>query len=231
MDVSKLSDVEYKYLFDIDELREAYKLSEERNETVQKSPCFTDEVKKKINEISTDFACMINNIIERQNIKCFEDYKHALDALTLADANIQIAICESTREKQFGTFKKSHSLYKDFLKWQQVQIHIGTKEWLYLFAQGHKTALGYIMLWVFALLIILVGILSGNVIEVICCIICSFIVVLVILAFSIAFNTRMERNYYIDQLHRIKNYTLFKSKEVLKSKNASIFRLLSMIHK
>lgn len=231
MDVSKLSDVEYKYLFDIDELREAYKLSDERNETVQKSPYFTDESKKKINEISTDFDCMINNIIERQNIKSFEDYKNALDALTLADAGIQIAICESTREKQFGKFKKSHSLYKDFLKWKHVQIHIGSKEWSYLFTQGHRTAISYIALWICALFIFLICLLSRNIIAVLCGITIFFMAILALVGFSMAFDTRLGREYYIDQLHRIKNYTLFKSKDVLKSKNASIFRLLSMIHK
>lgn len=231
MNVSKLSDVEYKYLLDTDELCEAYNLSNKRNSTIQKSPYFKNDVKQKIDLMSHDLTCIIEGIIKRQNINSFENYNDALDALSLANADIQLEISESTRDKQFGKFKKSHPLYKDFLQWQQIQNHIGSSEWSYLVAQNHRTALGYIGLWFVIFLIPLIGITSGNVITLMCSVIVFVLISLFFLAITVIFSTRMERNYYIDQLHRIKNYTVFKSKKLLKSKNSNIFHLLSFIHK
>ena len=231
MNAKKLSDIEYKYLFNIKELRLAYSMSRERNETIQKSIYFSEDLKKSIGEMSNDFASILDDIIDRHNIESFEDYRAALDALALANADIQIAVSEATREKQFHKYKKSHPLYNDLLKWQQIQNHIGSTEWLYLVAQNHRTALCNIGLWICILLILLVGMTSKNIIVLTCSIISFVIVALVLLAVTVAFSTQMERNYYIDQLHRIKNFTMFKSKEILKTKSANIFHLISLIHK
>lgn len=231
MNVRKLSDIEYKYLLDTDELREARDLSDKRNNIIQKSPYFTDNVKQKINAMSHDLASIMESVINRESIDSIDDYSDALDALALANADIQIEISESTRDEKFGKFKKSHPLYKDFLKWQQIQNHIGSSEWSYLVKQNHKTALCDISLWFAAFLIPLIGITSGNVIGLTCSVIGFVLVVLFLLALSVIFNTQMERNYYIDQLHRIKNYTMSRSKKTLKSRNSNLFHLLSFIRK
>ena len=231
MNISELSDIEYKYLLDIDELREASRLSSERNSFIQKSPYFTPETKKKINGISQDLSCMIDDIVERKNIKSIDNYSDALDAITLANTDIQIAVSKSTLNGQFEKFKMSHPIYKEYMEWQKIQQHISTKEWFNLLVQNHKTSFLFVLIGFVAAFIVLCGALSKNFWLLLCSLILIFIFIIGTLVVALFRSVQVERDYYIDHLYRTKNYTQFKSKEVLKSKNTFFLRLFSSLHK
>jgi hypothetical protein len=222
LDINNLSDLEYKYKFNINDLNEALVLIEERNDTLQNSTCVQPELKEKIKRITNDIDLLINKIIDRDGIKCLDDYNNAIEAAILANCEIQIMVDRHALHKGFGNLKKKNPLYSKFKQWQSIQAKIGSKDWGAMVTENHSTILSLLVISLAVLFLGIVGICSESLLLVMEALF-LFIVI------SIAFILLSERLYIledIDRQYRIKNLTNYRSGTTLKVKNQKFLSLL-----
>ncbi|HCR44008.1 MAG TPA: hypothetical protein DIV41_05440 [Ruminococcaceae bacterium] len=225
MDIKHLSDIEYKYIFNINDIIEAREICNQRNDIVKESDV-PNEIKNSINERSNDINSLLCKVIDKIDLNNSDDYDNVLNAAIIANSDIQILIKTCLLKGKLGEISKKNPLYNDFCKWQNINIRLGAKSLLYIWNENHSTTVAFCELFLSAIVIILIAIISKNTIGII---IGGIAFAALFVMWGFIYSKRIKEFSDIDYLNRIKNSLQYKSKTVLKSTQKELLNLFGNV--
>lgn len=229
MDIKNLSELEYKYLFNIPDIIEAKEICHCRKEAMKKAGQLEKPDKNYIDELSEDLELLLEQLITRKDISTSDDYDMVLKTAILANSQIQTRIEKSVLQKKFGKIKRGHPLYADFQKWRTVYLKMGAKGRSRMFFENHSTSISYLVM-IFAIFVFgAIAFFSRNIYL----LFIDFILFVVLLVATVVNENNLEISNYIDHLTSMKNNFQYRNKNELKLKSTlkEILELISLIWK
>lgn len=222
MNIDRLSKIEYKYLYNINDIVEARLLSQQRLKIVQESNYWSESIKNTVKQLSNEFDTQLCHICRRDKIHNSEDYSIALDAALIANCDIQILIKRGLLKSRYKKISKTDPIYNELQTWDKIHIKLGAKSWAYIQSENHNTFFAELLIGVSFLGLSVTGMLTNNVYL----FLLGIIALVIVLILSIKYNKRLLVFSEIDQMNRLKNSIQYKSKMLLKSTKHELFDLL-----
>lgn len=223
MDIKNINEIEYFYIFQIDNLKKAKTLCEDIIKTIKQDKISLESnFDKMIQTYNKDFISICNNLIERTNIVSIEDYNNAVKSLIIINAKTKQLINENKNKKYKAVLK---SLYKKYLQIESNIPFATTRT--DMFFNNHITATLIILVLFLVAEIIFFAIFSDN--EILIAVSAATMIVILLLYFI--FFKKIEKGFTIDRINRTiyKNtYVYSVNKELTKKDIETISKLINI---
>ncbi|MGN1457295.1 MAG: hypothetical protein ACI4XP_04980 [Acutalibacteraceae bacterium] len=132
MDISKLSDIEYKYIFSVDNIESAIELNRQRCNEIKNIDCIEEENKQMLIKLSKDFEELALKLKVKQNIKNSDDFDCTHRALIICNAKLAYSLNqEELKNKEYSKFLKKHKCIAEKIDcFDKINFKLGNSNYL-----------------------------------------------------------------------------------------------------
>lgn len=223
MDIKSINEIEYIYIFQIDNLKKAKILCEKINNEIARDKFSVDsDFDKMIHIYNKDFISICNNLINRININSLEDYNNAVKSLIIINSKAKQIINKIKDKKLKNNLKP---LYKKYLE-IECNIPFATTR-TDMFFNNHITATLIALIVVLMAELFVFAIFSEN--EIL--IAASAVTMVIIFPLYFIFHKKIEKGFTMDRINRTiyKNtYVHSVNKELTKKDIETILKLINI---
>lgn len=214
MKLSDISDIEYKYIFSLDNIKSAKMLNQVRCESVKDITFISNETKKKIFEFSEDFNSLANKIIHRNNMEDSDTYEITNHAITICNAKIaDLLNDEEMNNKEYRKFlKKNKVIDKTVNCFEVINSKLGNSNYLEIKLNNWFTFAFIGFMTTFLSILLIIAYINQNYLDIF---FLSLIlaVLVVVITFKKEKVNKMIKHDYIQRIISKKEYSLSEVQE------------------
>lgn len=223
MDIKSINEIEYIYIFQIDNLKKAKILCEEINNEIARDKFSLDsDFDKMIHIYNKDFISICNNLINRININSIEDYNNAVKSLIIINSKAKQIINKIKDKKLKNDLEPLYKKYREI----ECNIPFATTR-TDMFFNNHITATLIALIFVLMAELFVFAIFSEN--EIL--IAASAVTMVIIFLLYFIFHRKIEKGFTMDRINRTiyKNtYVHSVNKELTKKDIETILKLINI---
>lgn len=156
LNISELSDIEYNYIFSLDNIRDVIELNQRRIKLIQDLD-FLKESKyiNKIIRLSNDLDTLAFKLLDRNSIQDNEKFNVTRQAMIICNA--KIADCLNKEESKNKTYKKfirkNKDIEKDIDCFENINIKLGNVSYFEIKLNN------WMMIWIIVFIILLLSVI------------------------------------------------------------------------